>query len=153
MSRTFVLAAAVLLGVSAPAAAHDLRAKLDPDATDPLRVEAWFDDDTPAQQARVSVVRSTGETVASGFTDERGLWSFPRPGPGLYRITVESTGHRDTLRFTVPGAEEPTATPSVEEDTRLDKNLGLIIGLALLLGGSLAFILLRRRKRTTEPAS
>lgn len=137
----------MLLGVSAPVAAHDLRAKLDPDATNPLRIEAWFDDDTPAQQARVSVVRSTGETVASGFTDERGLWSFPRPGPGLYRITVESTGHRDdTLRFTVPGAENPTAAPVVEEETRLNKNLGLIIGLVLLLGGSLLFLRLRARR-------
>lgn len=144
---------AALGAFAAPARAHDLRAKLNPDATDPLRVEAWFDDDTPAQQARVSVVRSTGETVASGLTDDRGVWSFPRPGPGLYRITVESTGHRDVLRFTVPGAEESTAAPAVEEDTRLDKNLGLIIGLALLLGGSLLFLRLRARrlKALTNP--
>jgi len=141
----------LVVALASPARAHDLKAKLDPE-TDPIRVEAWFDDDTPAQHARISVVRSTGEEVAAGVTDERGLWSFPRPGPGLYRVTVESVGHRDVLRFTIPGAEEPAAAPTVEGDARLDKNLGLVVGLVLLLGGSLAFILIRRKKHTPDTA-
>ena len=113
---------------------------------DPVAVEAWFDDDTPAQAARVRVVRDTGEEVAAGATDDRGTWSFPKPGPGRYRVEVESIGHRDVIRFTIPGAadEEPIL---VETDTRLNQKLGLSIGLTMLLGGSAAFIVLRRRRR------
>lgn len=149
--HTIVAAALAVVFAAAPARAHDLRAKLNPE-TDPIRVEAWFDDDTPAQQARVSVVRSTGEEVASGQTDERGVWSFAKPGPGMYRITVESVGHRDVLRLTIPGGEAPNAAPAVDGDFRLDKNLGLFVGIVLLLSGSLAFIRLRaRRLRSSQP--
>lgn len=102
----------------------------------------------------MSVVRSTGEEVAAGITDDRGVWSFAKPGPGLYRITVESAGHRDVLRLTIPGGEVPNAAPEVDGDFRLDKNLGLFVGIVLLLSGSLAFIRLRaRRLRTTKLAS
>lgn len=142
-NTTFVVA---FLLASAPAGAHDLKAEVKAEA-DPIRVEAYFDDETPAQSARVTVTRSDGESIASGTTDDRGLWSFPKPSPGRYRITVESAGHRDDVRLTIPGAEEPTSAPAVESDTRLNPNLGLGIGLALLLGGSLAFVVLRSRRR------
>lgn len=136
------LALAVALLVPRSAAAHDLRAKVIPDA-DPIRVEAGFDDDTPAAGARVEVTDAEGRTIASGVLDEKGVWSFPKPGPGSYLIVVELTGHRDPVRLEIPEATPPLAFSS----WRLDKNLGLAIGLVLLLGGTLAFVLLRRVKR------
>ena len=136
----------VLLG-SERAFAHDLRAKVSPDSN-PIRVEAWFDDDEPAAEARVVVTDAEGRTIASGVLDEKGVWSFPKPGPGSYLIVVELAGHRDPIHLNIPDA----APPEVAETWRLDKNLGLVIGLGLLLGGSLAFAWLRRSRRRGEVA-
>ena len=149
MSTFVVLAcglAVVLLG-SERAFAHDLRAKVSPDSN-PIRVEAWFDDDEPAAEARVVVTDAEGRTIASGVLDEKGVWSFPKPGPGSYLIVVELAGHRDPIHLNIPDA----AAPEVAETWRLDKNLGLVIGLGLLLGGSLAFAWLRRSRRRGEVA-
>lgn len=140
-----VLAVAGALALPARAAAHDLRAEVPHPETDPVRVEAGYDDGTPAGEARVTVTDAAGAVVAAGKTDERGVWEFPKPGPGTYRIVVEAAGHRDAVRLTIP--EGPGAVPTVFTRERLDKTFGVAIGLALLLGGTLAFVLLRRRKR------
>jgi hypothetical protein len=142
-----LLAAAVLVALlsAGRTSAHDLKAMVE--LQDPVKVEAWFDDDTPAQQARVQVVNVSGEEVAAGLTDDRGVWTFPKPGPGRYRISIESIGHKTDVRFTIPGAEQPELQPSVEPEPRLNNRLGLILGLTLTLGGSLAFVVLRRMRK------
>ena len=76
------------------------------------------------------------------------MWSFPRPGPGRYEIVVELAGHRDAVVLVIENE-----SPAVSSRWRLDKDLGRAIGLTLLLGGTLAFILLRRRKRTVRTTS
>ncbi len=146
----FVAAATLAVALCLPVRieAHDLKANVNA-LNDPIRVEAWFDDDEPAAGARVEVTDSEGRTIAVGVLDDQGVWTFAKPGPGSYRIVVELTGHRDVIRLTF--AE--TAGPEVVATDRLDKNLGLAIGLVLLLGGTAAFVLLRRfkRHRVTEP--
>ncbi len=144
--HVLVVAVAALLAPRA-AEAHDLKASVNA-LVDPIRVEAWFDDDEPAAEARVVVTDAEGRTIASGVLDEKGAWYFPKPGPGSYLIVVELTGHRDRKRLEIPEA----APPEVAETWRLDKNLGLVIGLGLLLGGSLAFAWLRRSRRRGEVA-
>lgn len=108
-----------------------------------FRVEAWFEGEIPAESARVTVSNSAGEVLHSGSTDERGVWSFPKPGPGQYRIVVESTGHREEARLRIPG-QEPESVPTILTDSRLSQTLGLSIGLALILGGTGGFLLIRR---------
>jgi prepilin-type N-terminal cleavage/methylation domain-containing protein len=144
-SRHLVLAAVaagVALLTPAGAAAHALKASVDPTA-DPIRVEAGYDDDTPAEAARVTVTAADGTVVASGTLDERGTWAFPKPGPGVYSIVIEVTGHRDAVRLEVPEGSNPL----VYARQHLDRWLGVAIGLALLLGGTLAFVYLRRPTR------
>jgi hypothetical protein len=150
LGRFLVVASAALLVAlftTGRAAAHDLKMMVDL-TVDPVKVAAWFDDDTPAQAARVSVVRDTGEEIAAGVTDDQGRWSFPKPSPGRYRIAVESLGHRDVIRFgvgEVNGDEEEQL--AAEGNMRLNQTLGLSIGLTMLLGGSAAFIVLRSRRK------
>jgi hypothetical protein len=152
--RLFVLAATagtVALLAPIPAQAHDLKAEVNP-GVDPIHVEAGFDDGTPAGGARVQVWNASEELVAAGTLDERGVWSFDRPGPGSYRIVVELAGHRDVVQLDVPEAATPVATSR----WRLDKGLGLAIGLVLLLGGTVGYVLLRRTRKAlagTEPAA
>lgn len=144
--RPLVLALAAAAGallLPGRADAHDLRAVLrDPNA-DPIRVEAGYDDDTPADGAKVTVTDAAGAVVASGVTDDRGVWTFSRPGPGRYTIAVESAGHRDAVGLEIPVAGGPAG---VFERWRMDKRVGLAVGLAALLGGTGVYVLVRRRK-------
>lgn len=137
-----LLAAAGALLLPGRADAHDLRARVDA-AADPIRVEAGYDDDAPAEGAKVTVTDAAGAVVAQGATDDRGVWSFSRPGPGRYTIVVESAGHRDAVGLEIPEAGGPAG---VFERWRMDKRAGLAVGLGVLLGGTAVYVLVRRRK-------
>ena len=158
-SRFLVLATAAVAGLvfaSSPALAHDLNAKVDT-RTDPVRVDAWFDDDTPAEQAKVVVTDESGAEVASGTLNDKGVWTFPRPTrAGTYTVAVELAGHRTTVQFPIEESK-PGLIPTGDEYTgwRLDKRLGLGAGLAVLLGGSLLFWYARRSRTRAgnEPLS
>ena len=137
--RLPVLAATLLLAGSSPAFAHRLHSGLKL-TDDQLRVEAYYSDDAPAQEAKVTVLRGD-EVVAEGRTDERGIWTCPRPQPGTYTVRVLSEGHAaapETIVVPGPGPapvvgpapadrEERTRTPW----GRLGLGLGIIVGLAL----------------------
>ncbi len=147
--RSLVLATVPLAGVllfAHPASAHDLRLKVDTQR-EPIVVFAWFEgDDTPADGASVTITSQSGEVIASGTTDERGMWSFARPGTGgSFTATVESIGHRDVVLFPL----EPSGSGGEYSGWRLHKWLGAAIGLMLLLGGSAAYWCFRR-KRTSK---
>jgi hypothetical protein len=66
--RLSLLATAVFLAFTSPALAHRLHVDVKPTG-DRVRVEAYYDDGTPAQEARVTITRGD-ETVAEGRTDE-----------------------------------------------------------------------------------
>jgi hypothetical protein len=62
------IATIVLLAASSPALAHRLHV-VPKIVGDELRVEAFYDDDTPAQEARIAVLIED-EIAAQGTTDE-----------------------------------------------------------------------------------
>jgi nickel transport protein len=148
--RLLVLAALAgfVAGLSpAEALAHDLRlvVKLPPDSPGELVMEAGFDDDTPAEAARATVTTPDGRLVAEGKTDERGVCRLPRPGPGRYVAVVEAVGHRDSVEFEVVGAPGPATETFAGQ--RLDRTLGLALGVGGLLLASLGYAWLRGRRR------
>jgi hypothetical protein len=138
-----VLALAALAVASLPgrAAAHDLRAtvRLLPEA---VEVEAGFDDDTPAEGAKVVITDASGNEVAAGRTDERGLLRLSRPGRGKYVAVAESAGHRDEVPFEVVESDDFYEFAN----WRLDRRVGLAAGVGGLLALSLAFWWFRLRK-------
>jgi hypothetical protein len=146
MPRLLVLATfAGLVLLPGRAAAHDLRAvvKLPPDA---VVVEAGFDDDTPAEGAKVTVTDAAGNEVAAGKTDETGVCKLPQLAPGKYTAVVESLGHRDTIAFEVSGG-------SVFEEYRgwrPNQTLGLAAGVGGLLAASAGFWWFRRKSCCRE---
>ena len=74
---------------------------------DRLRVEAYYDDGTPAQEAKVTV-RRADQVVVEGRTDDKGVWTCPRPEPGTYTVRVVSVGHAaDPETVVVAGASRP----------------------------------------------
>jgi len=98
-----LLALFLVLAAAPSAFAHALGAECSLRG-DRVEVEAYYDDDTPARDARVIVRDVAKKSVTEGRTNDKGFWSFPRPEPGRYRITVDAgAGHRTTVTITVPG--------------------------------------------------
>lgn len=157
--RSLVLAAAAVAVVSlsgSVASAHDLHATIRVEE-EKVTVEGGYDDGTPASEARVTVKDAAGVIAATGSLDERGLWSFPKPKPGDYVVVVEIAGHRDRVKFSIPGAVVDRAPAKAPEavtysNWRLDKRVGLAIGLLVILGGTLALVCLRRMRRPVATA-
>lgn len=142
--RLLVLATAAAGGVllaPATASAHAMRAQVEVRA-DSVYFLAYFDDDTPAEFAAVTLTDAAGNEVLTGTTNERGEWTFPRPAPGRYTLTAKCVGHSAKVPFPVEG--EPEA-PAVYSGRGPGRAAGLAIGLALLLGVSAAIWLRRRR--------
>ncbi len=144
--RYLVLATAAVLGgflTPAPAFAHAFHAEVK--VADVVTVLAYFDGDEPAQSGDVVVTDADGTVIASGKTDERGVWTFPKPRPGTYTVRVESMGHVVKREFLVDG--NPEAPPVVYTGWRPNKPVALASGLGLLLGTSaVSWFLLRRRR-------
>lgn len=110
--RLALFPAASLVLFAAPAFAH----KLIVDARvkgDKLRVEAYYEDEIPAQMARIVVESESKQVVAEGRTDERGLWSCPVPPPGMYVVRAESVGHSAKETIVVPSADSKKKTDTV----------------------------------------
>jgi hypothetical protein len=73
-----------------------------------VHLEAYYDDDTAASEAKVRVTDTDNHLVTSGRTDEKGKWVFPAPQPGRYLVTVDAGGgHRVTIRLTIPQGAKP----------------------------------------------
>lgn len=150
LTRPLVLAALAAVVGSNTAEAHDLKAVVTVTPTE-VKVEAGYDDDTPADGGKVMLTTADGKAVADGKLDERGLWATKVPPPGSYVVVVNDIGHRDRVVFTIPEpptAESPAGAPLPEttySSWRLDKTLGIAIGLTVLLGGSLLYAALRRK--------
>ena len=117
--------------------------KLLPDA---VVVEAGFDDDTPAQGAKVVITDAAGQEVAAGKTDDRGVCQLPKLAPGEYlAVVVEPTGHRDEVKFAVRSAELLDAPVEFARE-RPNQTVGLIAGVGGLLAASGGYWWFRRRK-------
>jgi nickel transport protein len=108
--------AAILLVLALPlaAAAHglDLEANLKDGR---VRVEAYYDDDTPADAAAVTVEDAANVVVLGGTTDAKGVWEFAAPKPGRYVVTVNAgDGHvaKRTITIPAPAADREAATIS-----------------------------------------
>jgi hypothetical protein len=141
-TRRFALVAFAVLAVPQVARAHKLHTTV---AVGPrVTVLAFYDDDTPAERADVTVFAATGDLLASGKTDDRGVWAFDRPAAGEYTVKVKEGGHVGRASFRVEGAAQPDAPPTEFADPRPNAALRLAVGTTALLGLSAAYWFLRR---------
>lgn len=117
MNRRFLLVGLALAFAPAAATAHGVgvEAKL---TGDTVRVEGFFDDDTPTAGAKVVVADADGKVIADGTADKNGAWSFPVPPPGKYKVTLDAgEGHLAKTTVTIPPRPVPLPTPAGEKVT------------------------------------
>jgi hypothetical protein len=148
--RQFIVIAAVLF-VVAPAFAHKLIVVAEV-VGDQMRVEAYHDDDTPAQEAKVTVLQ--GEAViAEGRTDEKGVWTFPKPSPGSYVVQATSVGHKAATRLDIPESPSPPPEPIDRSETTRTPWRRLGLGIGIIAGMSIVALILRRSGAAKSPKS
>jgi hypothetical protein len=146
-----------LVGLAAPATAHNLLAPYR-FVGDKVEIHAQFDDGTDAAGAEVTVLDSAKEILARGETDAHGRWSFPRPAPGSYHVTVHTKdGHKAQVLLPVvdPTAhhDAPSETGSSQEpDTAGARGLKIGIGVGVIgLLGLALLLATRHRQRKSAP--
>lgn len=145
----FVLPLAFLFVLPAIASAHaiGLDARI---VGDKVRVEVYYDDDTPAGDAKVEVLDGEKALVAEGKTDEKGVWTFAKPKAGKYAVRVDAgDGHAAKTTITIPGEAAESQSlgdgPSRESFTGWQRLAFTGVGLAIIAGLTAALRLVRRR--------
>lgn len=136
--RVCFLAGFLSLFVVGSAFAHALLAIVKIEETS-VRVEVFYDDDTPAEAAKVYVQNDAKEKIAEGVTDANGAWTFTKPVLGTYTVVAESVGHRHRKSFTI-GENITSTQPTREELTRTPfVAIGVGLGVILLVSVMLAY--------------
>lgn len=117
MSSRLLVATVCLLAAPSAALAHGIgvEAKLKGDR---VAVEALFDDDTSAAEAKVVVTTEDGKVVAEGKADAKGMWSFPALAPGKYKVVVNAGGgHLAKTTITIPARTAAVPSPPTPDGT------------------------------------
>lgn len=150
--RWFVFGVLLILVDAHAAGAHALGLKCTIQG-DRVHVETFYDDDTTARDALVVILDAAKETIATGKTDAKGMWSFARPPDGVYRVIVDAGGgHRLARRLRVGETGPQTEDTVFEEGDDRDEFtrfpwLKLAIGIGIIAALSIAFLLARRSGR------
>ncbi|VTS05683.1 carboxypeptidase-like regulatory domain-containing protein [Tuwongella immobilis] len=134
--------------------AHAMVMELFVEATE-VRVEAYYDDETPAELAKVSVFNESDRIIAEGRCDERGVFRFPKPSPGLYRVQADAAGHRATKTLTLedPNAIGNPGTAAPAKKVPLLQIPATLIGLVVIAGMTVLIWLVTRNRSESSPPS
>jgi hypothetical protein len=97
-----------------------------------LMIEAWFDDDTPAEKAKVKII-SSGTIFREGFTNEKGIWLIEPLPAGTYQIQVDAgAGHRREIEFVMPDGDTKISSGPTKNEVWWREKAGILIGFLIL---------------------
>ena len=167
MLRVLLTTFAALALSPSPASAHKVLVAF-ASKEDQIEVEAFFEDDVPAHQAKVKVLDDAGVTISEGITDVKGFWRFATPKNGTYVVHLDAgAGHRLKKNLIVPLVETkrtvertgnaepaPVNAPSTESRAEQTQTPWGRIGLGLaFIGGASGMLLLVSRMRQLKNRS
>lgn len=143
----FAIPVFLLLLLPALALAHglEMEARI---IDEQVRIEAFFDDDSPASNAKITIEDSTKTMLKEGMTDDRGFWTIPKPKPGKYTVRVDAgDGHAAKTTITIPDDGETAASEGTNREFLTGWNRVIMtgVGLALIAGLTLVMRVTRRR--------
>jgi hypothetical protein len=147
--RLSIVAIALLTLGASPAFAHKMYVEGKP-LTDHVRVEAYYEDDTPAQEAKIKILKDDA-VVAEGRTDEKGVWTCVLP-PGHYSVRAETLGHAANCVIEVPVRAEEVVPPSDDQRAANTRFPIWRVALGLAIIGTLSFLgyVLRHRAKSAR---
>lgn len=155
MLRLLAVAAALLAPLVA--SAHGLMMS-DPKVKDgTVTVEVFYDDDTPAADAKMRVLTLAKEVIVEGTADAKGVWTFPAPPPGDFVIRAKTTdGHAAKTDLHIPKPTDPPseqpAGPSRADMTGPMRWLVAGIGVVFIgIGFGIFYLYVRHRERRRFP--
>lgn len=124
----------MLCGVTANAFAHKMIVNVTLTA-DTLTIDSFFEDETPADEAKVQLIQSATVRV-DGLTDKDGKWSIKRPPAGEYQLRVEHYGHVRIEEVIIPeiAAKEAPQNPAVELRNLTQRITNIAIGIGIIVG-------------------
>lgn len=101
-ARTYLLLPMLALGLTPVQAwAHNIDFEWK-QVGERVTVEAFFDDDTPAREARVQLLDQDKVVIASGVTDAKGLCTLPARVLGEHDLVVDAgAGHRKERKIRI----------------------------------------------------
>lgn len=144
MPYRMVLSLTLLATLCASVSAHALEPRTHVIGND-LFVEVLFDDGTPAIQAKIRVVDSTGAQLAEGVSDDMGKAVLAAPPDGQYAIHVDAgSGHRVQMKLKV--ARDPNLKLPPPPARSGYPWVKVIIGLVLLLAVVIGFWVARSNR-------
>lgn len=130
-------------------APHNLCAKVERQGNQ-LLIEAWFDNDTPADQAAVRILQNE-KVISESKTDDRGLCSMPAPEPGKYVLQVHAGGgHRTEVPFSIESQKTEQAAGRTHEEVQQRRWWGTLAGIALI---AILTVFARRLVQASRSAS
>lgn len=128
---------------------HDLCAEVKRQGNQ-LQIEAWFDNDTPADLATVRILQNE-KILRESKTDERGLCTLPAPDPGQYVLQVHAGGgHRTEVAFTIESEKTEQTAGRTHEEVQQRRWWGTLAGIALI---AILTVFARRLLQASRPAS
>lgn len=139
MRHGFLIFAILLTPTLAHAHALGVQAKL---KDGKVKVEVYYDDDSPAAKAKVKLVKGKDE-IAAGVTDAEGRCTFDAPAAGKYEIHVDAGGgHNARTTLTIPGANATSISDGqAREDFTRTPWLKIGIGVSVIGAMCVAFLL------------
>lgn len=99
---TRILLGFVLMLFPVVSFAHEMGIEIKLKETE-VQVIVFFEDDTPAQEAKVTLKDETQKVVLMGKTNAKGVWTFVTPKPGKYTIHADAGDkHNAKTTLTIP---------------------------------------------------
>lgn len=140
----FVVPFAVLLSGPSLALAHKMI--VTPTVTDSVRVVVGYEDESPAEDAKVTLKDAAGAVVSEGITDAKGVCVLPRPKPGTYTLVAnDGGGHRRQLQLIIPD-DTSTVVPPESRTPFNSRWFRSVVGVAII-GAVTGFVWWVRRRR------
>ena len=120
---------------------------------DKLLIEAYFDDDSEAQDAKVQLLDKQEKVVAQAKTDARGQCALPAPSPGNYHLVIDAgAGHRHREELVIPenpAANQESTAPKREDKARILWTRAAIVVAILAAFAFASWFSMRQRNRAS----
>jgi len=125
-----------------------------------VHIQVYYDDNSPVSNGKLRLLDAANLLLLEGTTNAQGLFSFPSPPVGKYRVEVHvDDGHfaKTTIAIPPPSSSEPSSENAMVSDglSRADRTgarkwVMALIGLLILALGPMALKWFAKKLQQTK---